>query len=84
MTLLPPNMADRIFCPARDGAARGATAMVSAMAHVAALALLLTVATRLPPAPPDVPAIPFSAPLEKFYLPSVDKIVDAATKLLNY
>ena len=33
---------------------------------------------------PDVPAIPFSAPLEKFYLPSVDKIVDAATKLLNY
>ena len=33
---------------------------------------------------PDVPAIPFSAPLEKFYLPSVEKIVDAATKLLNY
>ncbi len=33
---------------------------------------------------PDVPAIPFSSPLEKFYLPSVDKIVEAATKLLNY
>jgi 2-oxoisovalerate dehydrogenase E1 component beta subunit len=33
---------------------------------------------------PDVPAIPFSAPLEKFYLPSVDKIADAAAKLLRY
>lgn len=33
---------------------------------------------------PDVPAIPFSAPMEKFYLPSVDKIADAATRLLNY
>lgn len=33
---------------------------------------------------PDVPAIPFSAPLEKFYLPSVEKIAAAATKLLNY
>ena len=33
---------------------------------------------------PDVPAIPFSAPLEKFYLPSVDKIAVAAVKLLNY
>jgi 2-oxoisovalerate dehydrogenase E1 component beta subunit len=33
---------------------------------------------------PDVPAIPFSAPLEKFYLPSVEKIVDASNKLLNY
>jgi len=32
----------------------------------------------------DVPAIPFSPPLEKYYLPTVDKIVDAATKLLNY
>jgi 2-oxoisovalerate dehydrogenase E1 component beta subunit len=33
---------------------------------------------------PDVPAIPFSAPLEKFYLPSVDAIVAAATRLLHY
>jgi 2-oxoisovalerate dehydrogenase E1 component beta subunit len=33
---------------------------------------------------PDVPAIPFSAPLEKFYLPSVDKIVEAVRKLLEY
>src|ERR1035437_6064413 len=33
---------------------------------------------------PDVPAIPFSPPLEKFYLPSVEKIVEAATRLLNY
>lgn len=33
---------------------------------------------------PDVPAIPFSAPLEKYYLPSVEKIVEAANKLLNY
>lgn len=33
---------------------------------------------------PDVPAIPFSPPLEKFYLPSVDKIVEAANRLLSY
>jgi 2-oxoisovalerate dehydrogenase E1 component beta subunit len=33
---------------------------------------------------PDVPAIPFSPPLEKFYLPSVEKIVEAANRLLNY
>ena len=32
---------------------------------------------------PDVPAIPFSAPLEKFYLPSVDKIVDAASEVVE-
>jgi 2-oxoisovalerate dehydrogenase E1 component beta subunit len=35
-------------------------------------------------AAPDVPAIPFSPPLEKYYLPSVDKIVEAATRLLHY
>ena len=33
---------------------------------------------------PDVPAIPFSPPLEKFYLPSVEKIVEAANRLLSY
>jgi 2-oxoisovalerate dehydrogenase E1 component beta subunit len=33
---------------------------------------------------PDVPAIPFSPPLEKFYLPTVEMIVDASNKLLNY
>ncbi len=33
---------------------------------------------------PDVPAIPFSHPLEKFYLPNVEKIVAAMEKTLSY
>lgn len=33
---------------------------------------------------PDVPAIPFAPQMERFYLPSVDKIVAAATRLLEY
>jgi len=33
---------------------------------------------------PDVPAIPFSAPLEKFYMPSVDKIVTALERTVEY
>jgi 2-oxoisovalerate dehydrogenase E1 component beta subunit len=33
---------------------------------------------------PDVPAIPFSAPLEKFYLPSVEKIVTALERTMEY
>jgi 2-oxoisovalerate dehydrogenase E1 component beta subunit len=35
-------------------------------------------------AAPDVPAIPFSHPLEKFYLPNVEKIVAALEHTLNY
>ncbi len=33
---------------------------------------------------PDVPAIPFSAPLEKFYMPSVEKIMTAMQRTLDY
>jgi len=33
---------------------------------------------------PDVPAIPFSAPLEKFYMPSVEKIITAFDRILEY
>lgn len=33
---------------------------------------------------PDVPAIPFSAPLEKFYMPSVEKIVTAIERTVEY
>ncbi len=33
---------------------------------------------------PDVPAIPFSHPLEKFYLPNVEKIVTALEHTLQY
>jgi 2-oxoisovalerate dehydrogenase E1 component beta subunit len=33
---------------------------------------------------PDVPAIPFSAPLEKFYMPSVEKIVAAIQRTAEY
>jgi 2-oxoisovalerate dehydrogenase E1 component beta subunit len=33
---------------------------------------------------PDVPAVPFSAPLEKFYMPSVEKIVTAMQRTLEY
>jgi 2-oxoisovalerate dehydrogenase E1 component beta subunit len=33
---------------------------------------------------PDVPAIPFSPPLEKFYMPSVEKIAAAYKKMLDY
>jgi 2-oxoisovalerate dehydrogenase E1 component beta subunit len=33
---------------------------------------------------PNVPAIPFSAPLEQFYMPSVEKIVTALERTLEY
>jgi 2-oxoisovalerate dehydrogenase E1 component beta subunit len=33
---------------------------------------------------PDVPAIPFSAPLEKYYMPSVEKIVTAFERTVGY
>jgi 2-oxoisovalerate dehydrogenase E1 component beta subunit len=33
---------------------------------------------------PDVPAIPFSPPLEKFYMPSVEKIVAALQRSMEY
>ena len=33
---------------------------------------------------PDVPAIPFSAPLEQFYMPSVEKIMTALERTLEY
>lgn len=32
----------------------------------------------------DVPAIPFAPPMEHFFLPNSDKIVSAATKLMEY
>jgi 2-oxoisovalerate dehydrogenase E1 component beta subunit len=33
---------------------------------------------------PDVPAIPFAAPLEKFYMPSVEKIMTAMERCVQY
>ncbi len=33
---------------------------------------------------PDIPAIPFSAPLEKFYMPSVEKIMEGLQQVANY
>ncbi|HWK31272.1 MAG TPA: transketolase C-terminal domain-containing protein, partial [Terriglobales bacterium] len=33
---------------------------------------------------PDVPAIPFSAPLEKYYMPSVEKIMTAMERVAQY
>ncbi len=33
---------------------------------------------------PDIPAIPFSAPLEKFYMPSVEKISTAIERAVEY
>jgi len=33
---------------------------------------------------PDIPAIPFSAPLEKFYMPSVEKIMTALERTMQY
>ncbi len=35
-------------------------------------------------AAPDVPAVPFSPPLEKFYMPSVEKIVTAVERTVEY
>jgi 2-oxoisovalerate dehydrogenase E1 component beta subunit len=35
-------------------------------------------------AAPDVPSIPFSAPLEKFYMPSVEKIMTAMERCVQY
>jgi 2-oxoisovalerate dehydrogenase E1 component beta subunit len=34
--------------------------------------------------PPDVPAIAFSAPLEKYYMPSVEKIMTALERTVEY
>ena len=34
--------------------------------------------------PEHVPAIPFSAPLEKFYMPSVEKIITGFDRVLEY
>src|SRR5438874_2857498 len=33
---------------------------------------------------PDVPAIPFSPPLEKFYMPTVEKIITALNQVIEY
>lgn len=33
---------------------------------------------------PDIPTIPFAAPLEKFYMPTVDKIVDMMSRCVQY
>jgi len=33
---------------------------------------------------PDVPAIPFSPPLEKFYMPTVEKIMTALNQVIEY
>ena len=35
-------------------------------------------------AAPDVPAIPFAAPLEKFYMPNVEKIMAAMERCVQY
>ncbi len=33
---------------------------------------------------PDVPAIPFSPPLEKFYMPTVEKIINGMNQVIEY
>lgn len=35
-------------------------------------------------ASPDIPAIPFSKPLEEFYMPTVDKILDGMRRCVQY
>ncbi len=35
-------------------------------------------------ASPDVPAVPFSPPLEEWFMPSVDKVLAAMRKLARY
>jgi protein TonB len=64
MTLLPPDVTDRsMLCAASMPGRRGAT-VASVMAHVAALALLVCLTARLPPAAPELPAFAmfFDAP----------------------
>ena len=72
----------RLMIVHEDHRTLGIGAEISAIAAEEAFDCLDAPIVRV--AAPDVPAIPFSAPLEKFYLPSVDRIVEAATKLLNY
>jgi protein TonB len=64
MTLLPPHQADRMILPARPATHPAGAALVSAMAHVALLAMALTLVVTPPPAPPDAVSFPllFSAP----------------------
>jgi 2-oxoisovalerate dehydrogenase E1 component beta subunit len=72
----------RLLIVHEDHRTLGIGAEISAIAAEQAFDCLDAPIMRL--TSPDVPAIPFSPPLEKFYLPSVDKIVATATKLLNY
>jgi len=68
MTLLPTHQADRMMSPIghapRRGGARLASPIASVMAHLAALALVVSVVAKAPPAPPDAVPVPlvFSAP----------------------
>jgi 2-oxoisovalerate dehydrogenase E1 component beta subunit len=72
----------RLLIVQEDHRTLGIGAEISAIAAEEAFDCLDAPIMRL--TAPDVPAIPFSPPLEKFYLPSVDKIVDASARLLNY
>ena len=72
----------RLLIVHEDHRTLGIGAEIAAIAAEEAFDCLDAPIMRL--AAPDVPAIPFSAPLEKFYLPSVDKIVEAATRLMSY
>ena len=60
----------------------GIGAEVSAILAEEAFDCLDAPITRV--AAPDVPAIPFSAPLEKFYMPSVENIVTAIQRTAEY
>jgi 2-oxoisovalerate dehydrogenase E1 component beta subunit len=72
----------RLLIVHEDHRTLGIGAEIAAIAAEEAFDCLDAPIMRL--AAPDVPAIPFSAPLEKFYLPSGDKIVEAATRLMSY
>jgi 2-oxoisovalerate dehydrogenase E1 component beta subunit len=72
----------RLLIVHEDHRTLGIGAEIAAIAAEEAFDCLDAPIMRL--AAPDVPAIPFSAPLEKFYLPSVDKIVEAVTRLMSY
>lgn len=72
----------RVVIVHEDNRTLGIGAEVSALIAEEAFDCLDAPITRV--TAPDIPAIPFAAPLEEFYMPSTEKIVAALEQVLRY
>ncbi|HWR13892.1 MAG TPA: alpha-ketoacid dehydrogenase subunit beta [Terriglobales bacterium] len=73
---------NRVVIVHEDNRTLGIGAEISAVIAEQAFDCLDAPITRV--TAPDVPAVPFSAPLEHFYMPSVEKIVAAMERTIRY